>query len=92
MNRLPGILRLLVLDFNLAFGILRCWAIKLPLRRQPILFLLFFITAISALVNCYFMAWGIVRENVGPPSALVRPMFLFFRGELSYQKWIEKKV
>jgi hypothetical protein len=78
MNRIPGIRRLLALDISLALGVTKYWIRHMPARRQPILFLAFFIAIMATFINCYFMAWQIVSRNGGAPPWLIRPLFLYF--------------
>jgi hypothetical protein len=83
--KFTGIYNLLCLDIQLGMGVTKYWHRRMPVRRLPVLILLFAGTMIAALINCYLMAWGIVKSTNGMPSFIIRPMFLYFRGELKWQ-------
>jgi hypothetical protein len=75
--KIIGICRLFKLDFNLAKGVTKYWIGHMPARRQPVLILAFTLTVLATFINCYFIAWGVVRQS-GMPSWLIRPLFSYF--------------
>jgi hypothetical protein len=99
MEHICGLKRLFILDCRLAYGVTKYWLNHAPGHRIPVVILAHILTLIAAIFNIYLLAWkvkpdGIIGKRVfgkGPPSWFIRPLFLYLRGELLWQKTFSRK-